>query len=280
MQEDNNHPDDGTTRAGNPTRTGPGARISAAVVRHRRRHPRGVRTLAVGVAALVGLGLAGVATVTLDRDDAPEPAAVALDARERADAAARADRSARESAAPASPTAGPTPTTASPTPTATATRKAAAKPKVTAKPKATVRKATTPKPKPSWVIPMAGAQITSCYGQRWGTLHAGIDFALPAGTPIRAAAAGTVVKAGDVGDGYGISVFIDHGNGYLTHYAHQSSVKVAVGDRVGVGEVIGYEGSTGDSTGPHLHFEVHQGQMWNQIDPAPFLRARGIDVAC
>ncbi|WP_433233688.1 peptidoglycan DD-metalloendopeptidase family protein [Micromonospora sp. CA-248260] len=254
--------------------------MSAAVIRHRRRHPRGARALAVGVVALVGLGLAGAATAALDRDDAPEPATVALDAQARAEAADRADRSTRESTAPASPSAVPTPTSASPTPTAAPTRKPKTKPKVTAKPKAVARKTTAPKPKPSWVIPMAGAGITSCYGQRGGALHAGIDFAMPAGTPIHAAAAGTVVKAGDVGDGYGISVFVDHGNGYLTHYAHQSSVKVGVGDRVGVGEVLGYEGSTGDSTGPHLHFEVHQGQMWNQIDPAPFLRARGIDVAC
>lgn len=127
---------------------------------------------------------------------------------------------------------------------------------------------------------MADAAITSCYGPRWGILHAGIDFALPAGTPVRAAFGGTVTKAGDVGDGYGISVIIDHGNGYLTHYAHLSTAKVSVGDQVDAGDTIGLEGSTGDSTGPHLHFEVHQGQLWNQIDPAPFLRERGIDVAC
>ncbi|MEH0826881.1 M23 family metallopeptidase [Micromonospora sp. CPCC 205739] len=238
------------------------------------RKPRGGRALVVGAVALAGLGLAGASAVAFDRDDAPATTAVSLDARSRAEAAARADRSTRESATPTSPSASPSATTASPTasPSATPTRKA------TPQPKPTARKTT--KPKPSWVAPMAGAGITSCYGPRWGTLHAGIDFAMPAGTPIRAVAAGTVVKAGDAGDGYGISVFIDHGNGYLTHYAHQSSLKVGVGDRVSAGEVIGYEGSTGDSTGPHLHFEVHQGQMWNQIDPAPFLRARGITVAC
>lgn len=103
----------------------------------------------------------------------------------------------------------------------------------------------------------------------------------PAGRhPVRAAFGGTVTKAGDVGDGYGISVVIDHGNGYLTHYAHLSTTRVSVGEKVSTGQTIGLEGSTGDSTGPHLHFEVHQGQMWNQIDPAPFLRARGIEVAC
>ena len=89
-----------------------------------------------------------------------------------------------------------------------------------------------------------------------------------------------MVKAGDVGDGYGNSVLIDHGNGYLTHYGHQSRARGPRGRAGRRRPGIGYEGSTGDSTGPHLHFEVHQGSMWNQIDPAPFLRARGIDVAC
>jgi murein DD-endopeptidase MepM/ murein hydrolase activator NlpD len=225
----------------------------------------------VAAAALAGLGLGGAAFAATGNDGPSTPAAVSLDAQARAEAADRADRSARESTAPATPSASPTP---SPT---------AASPSAKPSPKATTAKPTptkTSKPKPSWVIPMKGAAITSCYGPRWGTLHAGIDFALPAGTPVRAAFGGTVTKAGDVGDGYGISVFVDHGNGYLTHYAHLSTAKVGVGDKVAAGETIGLEGSTGDSTGPHLHFEVHQGQMWNQIDPAPFLRARGIDVAC
>ncbi|WP_446216863.1 M23 family metallopeptidase [Micromonospora sp. IBHARD004] len=243
------------------------------VPRHRARKRTGRRStyFVVGAVALIGLGLGGVSVATADHGT-PTPAAVDFDAQARAEAAARADRAVRESTAPVSPSA--TPTSPSPSPS-TASPKPAPK-AATAKP--TPKKTT--KPKPSWVIPMKGAEITSCYGQRWGTLHAGIDFAMPAGTPIHAAAAGTVVKAGDVGDGYGNSVFIDHGNGYLTHYAHQSRIAVSVGEKVSAGEVIGYEGATGDATGPHLHFEVHKGAMWNQIDPAPFLRARGIDVAC
>ena len=126
---------------------------------------------------------------------------------------------------------------------------------------------------------MAGAQTTSCFGMRWGVQHAGVDLALPANTPIRAAAAGTVVSSGWAYPGYGISVVIDHGNGYLTHYAHQNRAVVQVGDKVAAGEVIGYEGSTGDATGPHLHFEVHQG-MWHQVDPAPFMRERDVDLGC
>ena len=242
--------------------------------RHRLQKQRARRTtyLVIGTLALVGLGLGGVSVATVDHGT-PTPAAVDFDAQARAEAAARADRSTRESTAPVTPSATPTPASPSPSPSKaspTPTKKATAKPTPTK----------TAKPKPTWVIPMKGAEITSCYGQRWGTLHAGIDFAMPEGTPIHAAAAGTVVKAGDAGDGYGNSVFIDHHNGYLTHYAHQSRLIVSVGDKVSVGEVIGYEGATGDATGPHLHFEVHKGEMWNQIDPAPFLRARGIDVAC
>jgi murein DD-endopeptidase MepM/ murein hydrolase activator NlpD len=239
-----------------------------APARHRRKRPvRRTTYLVIGAVALAGLGLGGVSVVTAHHGT-PTPTAVDFDAQARAEAAARADRSVRESSVPATPST--TPVSPSPSPSI--------KPKPTTKPKPKPK--ATSKPKPSWVIPMKGADITSCYGQRWGTLHAGIDFAMPAGTPIHAAAAGTVVKAGDAGDGYGNSVFIDHRNGYLTHYAHQSRLIVEVGQRVSAGQIIGYEGSTGDSTGPHLHFEVHKGEMWNQIDPAPFLRARGINVAC
>ncbi|MBQ1071969.1 M23 family metallopeptidase [Micromonospora sp. C31] len=234
----------------------------------------------IAAAALAGLGLGGAAFATTGNDEPAAPAAAVqpqarAEAADRAERADRADRSARETTAPATPSASPTPSPTKASPSAKPSPKpTVASPKVTSKPKA------TSKPKPSWVIPMRGAAITSCYGPRWGTQHAGIDFALPAGTPVRAAFGGTVTKAGDVGDGYGISVFVDHGNGYLTHYAHLSTAKVGVGEKVSAGQTIGLEGSTGDSTGPHLHFEVHQGQMWNQIDPAPFLRARGIDVAC
>ena len=86
-------------------------------------------------------------------------------------------------------------------------------------------------------------------------LHEGIDFAVRTGTPVYAAAAGTVVKAGWSG-GYGYLVVIDHGNGYQTYYAHNSRLCVSVGQSVSKGQNIAYSGSTGNSTGPHLHFEV------------------------
>ncbi|MBW3621330.1 MAG: peptidoglycan DD-metalloendopeptidase family protein [Actinobacteria bacterium] len=102
-------------------------------------------------------------------------------------------------------------------------------------------------------------------------LHAGIDLAAPAGTPIGAAAAGTVTFAG-VRGGYGNLVIVDHGDGTETRYAHQDTIAVTAGQRVGVGDLLGTVGSTGQSTGPHLHLELRRdGQP---VDPAPLLGLR------
>jgi murein DD-endopeptidase MepM/ murein hydrolase activator NlpD len=99
-------------------------------------------------------------------------------------------------------------------------------------------------------------------------MHNGIDFGASAGTPIRAAADGVVVSAGPLG-GYGNATVIDHGNGLATMYAHQSQIIVSAGQHVSRGQVIGYVGSTGFSTGPHLHFEVRvQG---TPVDPMQYL---------
>jgi len=97
--------------------------------------------------------------------------------------------------------------------------------------------------------------VTSEFGQRWGRLHAGLDIAVPTGTPIGAARSGSVVFSG-VNGGYGNFVVIDHGGGLSTAYAHQSRIAASEGQSVAQGEVIGYVGSTGNSTGAHLHFEV------------------------
>ena len=86
-------------------------------------------------------------------------------------------------------------------------------------------------------------------------MHQGIDIGVPLGTPIHAAGAGVVFFSG-VMNGYGNVILIDHGNGITTLYAHQSQLIAAVGTRVAVGQVIGLAGSTGHSTGPHVHFEV------------------------
>ncbi len=102
--------------------------------------------------------------------------------------------------------------------------------------------------------PLQGT-VTSEYGPRWGGFHPGIDIADPTGTPIHAASAGQIIYAGWE-SGYGNFVLIDHGGGVVTGYAHQSRIAVTQGQGVGQGQVIGFVGSTGDSTGPHLHFEV------------------------
>jgi len=100
--------------------------------------------------------------------------------------------------------------------------------------------------------------VTSGYGMRWGSMHAGIDIAPPYGTPVYAANSGTVIFAGGQG-GYGNLVLVNHGGGFVTAYAHLSGFATGSGASVGRGQLIGYIGSTGDSTGPHLHFETRVG---------------------
>ncbi|MBN8878636.1 MAG: M23 family peptidase [Chitinophagaceae bacterium] len=99
-------------------------------------------------------------------------------------------------------------------------------------------------------------------------MHAGLDFAAPQGTPIYATADGTVTTSGNSGNGYGNHVIIRHGYGYETLYGHMVKVKARVGQVVKRGEVIGWVGSTGKSTGPHCHYEVHKNG--NKIDPVYF----------
>jgi murein DD-endopeptidase MepM/ murein hydrolase activator NlpD len=107
----------------------------------------------------------------------------------------------------------------------------------------------------SW--PASGG-ITSPFGMRWGRMHEGIDIGAGYGSSVVAAAGGTVISAGWEG-GYGKAVQISHGGGLVTHYAHLSSIEVSIGQTVERGELIGLAGSTGNSEGPHLHFEVQLG---------------------
>jgi murein DD-endopeptidase MepM/ murein hydrolase activator NlpD len=110
--------------------------------------------------------------------------------------------------------------------------------------------------------------ISSGFGPRWGSFHEGIDIPVPTGTPIRAAASGSVRIAGSNG-GYGNYTCVDHGGGLSTCYAHQNSIGVSVGQTVAQAQIIGTVGSTGHSTGPHLHFEVRvNGQA---VDPLGYL---------
>ncbi|WP_309161378.1 M23 family metallopeptidase [Pelagibacterium sp. H642] len=125
--------------------------------------------------------------------------------------------------------------------------------------------------------PISGTgTVTSNFGNRTdpflkrAAFHAGIDFRASTGTPVLAAASGTVKFAGGNG-GYGNMVEIDHGNGYATRYAHLSQIAVAIGQTVTGGQRIGLAGSTGRSTGPHLHFEVRR--SGSAIDPTRFIAA-------
>jgi len=146
-----------------------------------------------------------------------------------------------------------------------------------------------------WRLPVpAGAYtLSSGFGPRWGTFHYGQDFAAPAGTPVYAAAAGVVIESDCTSPycdrpgglnvpGCGWTVAINHGDGLVTRYCHLRVTRVTPGQRLAPGEVIGQVGSTGNSDGPHLHFEVHVGAPPatgpNAIDPIQFLKSVGVAV--
>jgi murein DD-endopeptidase MepM/ murein hydrolase activator NlpD len=123
-------------------------------------------------------------------------------------------------------------------------------------------------PSASGFIWPVNGPVVSPFGMRWGRMHTGIDIGVSYGTPIHAAAAGQVIYAGWM-DGYGNLVFIDHGRGISTGYAHQSSIAVSNGQSVVQGQVIGYVGCTGHCFGPHLHFEVRVNG--SPVDPLGYL---------
>ena len=118
-----------------------------------------------------------------------------------------------------------------------------------------------------FIWPVNGV-VVSGFGMRWGRMHEGIDITAPTGTPIWAAAAGTVIWSGWRG-GYGNAVVIDHGDGLATLYAHASALVVGVGEQVSQGQTVSLVGSTGNSSGPHLHFEVRVNGV--AVDPLLYL---------
>jgi murein DD-endopeptidase MepM/ murein hydrolase activator NlpD len=131
-----------------------------------------------------------------------------------------------------------------------------------------------PSPPPSdapsasgFIWPVHGP-VVSPFGMRWGRLHAGIDIAVPAGTPIVAAAGGTVIHAGEI-SGYGLMVIIQHAGNLATAYAHASSLAVSAGQVVAQGQTIAAVGCTGHCFGDHLHFEVRVGG--SPVDPMGYL---------
>lgn len=147
----------------------------------------------------------------------------------------------------------------------------------------------------SWTLPLPVGSYTigSGFGPRWGRLHAGVDLIARTGTPIYAAAAGIVLSAhctspycdrpGSIGlGGCGWTIDINHGGGIVTRYCHAIRVSVRAGQSVAAGQLIGWVGSTGNSSGPHLHFEVHRNAPPatndNAVDPIAVLRTAGLRV--
>ncbi|OEV02315.1 peptidase [Streptomyces qinglanensis] len=137
----------------------------------------------------------------------------------------------------------------------------------------------------SWIKPVGGKyELSASYGKaggRWAHNHSGQDFAVGVGTPVKAVHKGTVVKAGPngAGDGpaYGNAIVIRHDNGAYSQYAHLSQIDVKPGQQIKTGQNIAKSGNTGNSSGPHLHFEVRKGPNYGTaVDPVPAMRAVGV----
>ena len=132
------------------------------------------------------------------------------------------------------------------------------------------------KPKISVSRPTDGI-LTSGYGMRWGSLHAGVDLANAIGTPILAVMDGTVIDSGPA-SGYGNWIRIKHDDGSMSVYGHMETLDVKVGERVKAGQKIAGMGNRGFSTGPHLHFEIHpDGNA--AVDPVPWFNEHGISLS-
>jgi len=132
--------------------------------------------------------------------------------------------------------------------------------------------------RPKVAAPVNGARLTSGFGARWGTVHTGIDLAAPMRTPEHAVMDGVVLEAGPA-SGYGLAVYIQHDDGDVTVYGHMDEILVEPGEVVRAGDTIALLGNRGQSTGPHLHFEVHVGGLdGTKVDPLPWLRERGIQI--
>ncbi|MFC7917177.1 peptidoglycan DD-metalloendopeptidase family protein [Streptomyces sp. NPDC057386] len=133
----------------------------------------------------------------------------------------------------------------------------------------------------AWVAPVESYELSAGFGSggsRWARGHTGQDFAVPIGTPVRAVGAGRVVRV-SCGGAFGIEVVVQHPGGYYTQYAHLAAVTVDQGERVLAGQWVGQSGTSGNSTGPHLHFEVRVTPEWgSSLDPVEWLAQRGVPV--
>lgn len=120
-----------------------------------------------------------------------------------------------------------------------------------------------------WIIPVTGGQVTALFGHYpSGAPHSGTDFGVPIGTPVRASKSGTVIKKAELDYSYGYHLFIDHGDGLVTIYAHNSELLVNEGDIVKAGQVIARSGNTGNSSGPHCHWELRVNGTAQNIAPS------------
>ncbi|GAA2138061.1 M23 family metallopeptidase [Streptomyces synnematoformans] len=160
------------------------------------------------------------------------------------------------------------------------TKKRAAKPRAEAKPEAKPKP--EPQSSPDYTSPLAGAAVGTPYGatgSSWSSgYHTGVDFPVSVGTGVRSVADGEVVSAGWAG-AYGYEVVVRHRDGRYSQYAHLSAITVSAGRPVNAGQRIGRSGSTGNSTGPHLHFEVRTGPGYgSDIDPLRYLRSHGVRI--
>ncbi|MFJ5260609.1 peptidoglycan DD-metalloendopeptidase family protein [Streptomyces sp. NPDC088387] len=132
-----------------------------------------------------------------------------------------------------------------------------------------------------WVAPVETYEMSAGFGSggaRWANRHTGQDFAVPIGTPVRSVGEGRVVRV-SCGGAFGIEIVLQHPGGYYTQYAHLASVAVDQGESVVPGQWIGQAGTTGNSTGPHLHFEVRvTPELGSGVNPVPWLETRGVPL--
>ena len=126
-----------------------------------------------------------------------------------------------------------------------------------------------------WVAPVSGYTLTSGFGWRWGKLHPAQDLACPTGSTVRALSSGTVIFSGWSNEGYGYMVKIRYWDGTVSWMAHNSRLLVSVGETVSPGERVAYSGSTGNSTGPHVHLEIHPDDG-SAVPPRSWLANRGV----
>ncbi len=220
------------------------------------KHRQRASTKLPAILVLTGMIVTGFGAIAQEAPDEPSPRAIAMStAQAEAARISEQDRAARRTRPRTKVGKVPSPNSA--------TRRSPVVPRVTPR----------VAPTPGWVKPVKRYSFTSGFGSRWGTLHAGVDLAAPTGASVYSVHSGIVSLARWYG-GYGYAIKIKHEGGYTTLYGHNSRLLVNVGQRVFTGQKIALMGSTGDSTGPHLHFETHVNG--DPVEPVSFMAKRGV----